>query len=790
MKIGTIPRARAAVGLLIAILALTATQIAAVEIPGQISYQGRLTDADGAPLNDTVEVIAAIYDSETGGIALWSETHADVIVGEGLFSLTLGANTSIPSDIFAIGPRFLSLTIDGGEIDPRTRLIAVPYSFVSAVSDSAEMAADIPDGSVTEAKILDRAVTGDKLDQDAVDSEHIVDGAIESGEIAADAVTSDKIEDGAVGVTELEDLSVSTEKLSDGAVDSSKIADGSILFIDLNQNGASAGQVIKWNGSTWAAGHDDIGIVSGWMDYGRVISLQNLADSVGIGTSTPQAKLDVEGGIRVADDMAVGGSVEIADTATDNISLQITKSVDGAAIAVDSTDGARQGHSFVVYRDGRVGIGTDPAEALEVAGTIHSTTGGYKFPDGSVQTSAAMDDVTWEASGAHVVLESIGDSVGIGTAMPTEKLSVEGGVSVSANVTAGGKLNVGQSNTNPGTFAMVLGSNNQSSGNYSTVAGGASNQALNQYTAVGGGLSNSAVGSHAVVSGGQSNLANDQWSYVGGGSLNHADRLAATVSGGYADTASGIYSFVGGGQSNRADGSRASVAGGQGNKAFGGSSAIGGGLDNYTSGKYSVIPGGRNCHVLGDYGFAVGRNARANHISSFVLSANYALFDSDTVATGRDEQIVMRADGGIYITNQSETAPDDLTRLINTSTGAYLSSSGVWTNASDSSLKENFTEVDGEEILARLLDLDIKAWNYRSAPDARHIGPTAQEFSRAFGLGADDRSISTIDPAGVALVAIQELHKKTKEIDDLKAQVADLQKIVKELAAERSARDQ
>ncbi len=790
MKIGTIPRARAAVGLLIAVLALTSTQIAAVEIPGQISYQGRLTDSGGVPLNDTVEVVAAVYDSESGGISLWSETHSDVIISDGLFSLRLGSNISIPSDIFATGPRYLSLTVDGSEIDPRTLLVAVPYSFVSAVSDSAEIAADIPDGSVTESKIADRAVTTAKLDQDAVDSEHILDGAIQSGEIAANAVTSDKIEDGAVGTAELENSAVSSDKLADGAVDSSKIADASILFIDLNQNSASAGQVIKWNGSSWTPGHDNVGIVSGWMDYGRVISLQNLADSVGVGTSTPQAKLDVEGGLRVAHQIAVGGSVEIADTATDNVSLRITKSVDGAAIAVDSTDGARQGHSFVVYRDGRVGIGTDPAEALEVAGTIHSTTGGYKFPDGTLQTSAAMDDVTWEASGTHVVLESIGDSVGIGTDNPTEKLSVEGNVSVSVDLTAGGKLNVGQSNTNSGTLSMVLGNNNQSSGNYSTVTGGGSNQALNQYTVVGGGASNSAIGSHAVVSGGQSNVAGDQWSCVGGGAYNHANRLAAAVAGGYADTASGIYSFVGGGQSNRADGSRAAILGGQNNKAEGGLAAIGGGLDNMASGKYASIPGGRNCHVLGDYGFAIGRNARANHISSFVLSANYALYDSDTVATGRDEQIVMRADGGIYITNQSETAPDDLTRLINTSTGAYLSSSGVWTNASDSSLKENFTAVDGEEILARLLGLDIKAWSYRSAPGARHIGPTAQEFSRAFGLGADDRSISTVDPAGVALIAIQELHKKTKEIDDLKTQVADLQKVVEELAAERAAREQ
>ena len=70
--------------------------------------------------------------------------------------------------------------------------------------------------------------------------------------------------------------------------------------------------------------------------------------------------------------------------------------------------------------------------------------------------------------------------------------------------------------------------------------------------------------------------------------------------------------------------------------------------------------------------------------------------------------------------------------------------------------------------------LPIKQWRYK-AQDAlglsvEHIGPMAQDFWSAFHIGDDSLGISTIDPAGVALAAIQELAKqKDAEIAALRA---------------------
>ncbi|MFM8304025.1 MAG: tail fiber domain-containing protein [Actinomycetota bacterium] len=81
--------------------------------------------------------------------------------------------------------------------------------------------------------------------------------------------------------------------------------------------------------------------------------------------------------------------------------------------------------------------------------------------------------------------------------------------------------------------------------------------------------------------------------------------------------------------------------------------------------------------------------------------------------------------------------------------------------------------VDGAEILARLRALPISTWNYVwDPPTTRHLGPMAQDFRAAFGLGDDDTRIHAVDATGVSLVAIQALCRR---IESLEARVAELE---------------
>jgi len=82
--------------------------------------------------------------------------------------------------------------------------------------------------------------------------------------------------------------------------------------------------------------------------------------------------------------------------------------------------------------------------------------------------------------------------------------------------------------------------------------------------------------------------------------------------------------------------------------------------------------------------------------------------------------------------------------------------------------------------------LPLHSWSYRSESNSvRHLGPVAQDFHSAFGLGADDKHIAALDSSGVALAAIQglqrELRAKQAEIDRLNQRLAAIERRVEEL---------
>ena len=124
------------------------------------------------------------------------------------------------------------------------------------------------------------------------------------------------------------------------------------------------------------------------------------------------------------------------------------------------------------------------------------------------------------------------------------------------------------------------------------------------------------------------------------------------------------------------------------------------------------------------------------------------------------------------------------TAVITLNGGSGQVSAISFSPSSDRNLKENFAPVDPQAVLAKVSKLPLLEWNFKTDNGSRHLGPMAQDFYAAFGLGADDRHIATVDGDGVALAAIQGLNQKLEEKDaelrELRQRLAALEKLVEQ----------
>lgn len=106
---------------------------------------------------------------------------------------------------------------------------------------------------------------------------------------------------------------------------------------------------------------------------------------------------------------------------------------------------------------------------------------------------------------------------------------------------------------------------------------------------------------------------------------------------------------------------------------------------------------------------------------------------------------------------------------------------GTISQLSSRSAKENFSPANGAMLLSKLEKLPILNWNYIGAPsDDRHVGPVAEDFHAAFGLGNNDHVVAPADMAGVALASVQALQDEVKLRDE---RIAELEKRMAELEA-------
>lgn len=318
---------------------------------------------------------------------------------------------------------------------------------------------------------------------------------------------------------------------------------------------------------------------------------------------------------------------------------------------------------------------------------------------------------------------------------------------------------------------------NRINDNFGTVGGGRGNRAGDDagttidhsYATVGGGDSNAALGRGSSIAGGVLNITRGENSFVGGGNDNAAEGFDDAIGGGFDNIASGGHDFIGGGQSNYAE-SQFDV--------------IGGGFHNIATGNRATVPGGDSNQAGGDYSFAAGRRAILDAAAdgSFMF-ADSNDFDFNSNATNAFRA---RVTGGAKFVLGIDGSG-------NPTWSCSVTNGNSWSCSSDRNLKENFQAVNAREVLEKVVTLSVVKWNAKGQNvKIKHLGPMAQDFYAAFGLGDDDKSISTIDLDGVALVSIQALYEmwsaqqskldaQQREINSLHQQLDALEARLKKL---------
>jgi hypothetical protein len=128
------------------------------------------------------------------------------------------------------------------------------------------------------------------------------------------------------------------------------------------------------------------------------------------------------------------------------------------------------------------------------------------------------------------------------------------------------------------------------------------------------------------------------------------------------------------------------------------------------------------------------------------------------------EWVFTNAGTSFYISQQGTGRAEF--RIFNTG-DAILA--GVLTENSDVNSKQDIEPIDGTNILEKLRNLEISEWSYKDTPANRHIGPMAQDFYAAFGLGNTNKGIATLDTSGVALAAIRALINENTTLSEQNA---------------------
>jgi hypothetical protein len=145
---------------LLLFLHITCLTVAYSGVPSIISFTGRLTGADYTPRTGNFSLTFKIYNTETGGIASWTETQPVVSVTNGVFTVMLGTVTVLPTSVFESPDCWVEVTVGSSVLSPRIRLVSSPFVHIAG------RAYGVIGTTITTANIVNNTIIRDDISND------------------------------------------------------------------------------------------------------------------------------------------------------------------------------------------------------------------------------------------------------------------------------------------------------------------------------------------------------------------------------------------------------------------------------------------------------------------------------------------------------------------------------------------------------------------------------------------------------------------------------------------------